>query len=92
MRSAIDSIKTQYDGIIIECEDAEDESEDFYIGSVLSTNDEKVTLQHFDGLGTWEDAPSIIMLSDISLVQFDTPYVNTFWKYLAEPSAPKDNP
>ncbi|MAT71907.1 MAG: hypothetical protein CMJ58_20580 [Planctomycetaceae bacterium] len=86
MRSAIDSIESQYDGIIIECEDAEIESEDFYIGSVLSTNEEKVTIQHFDGLGNWDGEPSTLIMSDISLVQFDTPYINTFWKYLAEPS------
>ena len=91
MRSAIDSIRSQYNRIIIECEDAEDECEDFYIGSVLSSNEDTVAIQHFDGLGIWEDEPSIITLSDISLLQFDTPYINTFWKYLAERPAPKNN-
>lgn len=89
MKSAIDSIKSQYEGIIVECEDAEDESEDFYIGSVLSSNENDVTIRHFDGLGVWEDKPYTIPLDEVSLIQFDTPYINRFWKYLAGPSAIK---
>lgn len=91
MESAINSIAAQYGGITVECEDAGNESEDFYIGSVVSSNSSEIVLRHFDGLGVWDDELSTISLNSISLVQFDTPYTNIFWKYLREPSAIDNN-
>jgi hypothetical protein len=83
MRSAIESISARYKGMIIECEGAEEDCEDFYIGSMLSINDYQVCFEHFDGLGNWEDTPSSVPLGDISLILFDTPYIQTFWKYVS---------
>ncbi len=86
LKTTIDSIRNHYQGIIIESEDPDEDTEDFYIGSVLSTNGNEVRLQHFDALGVWKITPEVIPYNDITLIQFDTPYINRFWKYLAGPS------
>ncbi|MCA9262015.1 MAG: hypothetical protein KDA61_22510 [Planctomycetales bacterium] len=92
MRSAIDSIASQYKGLIIECEDDEGDDIDFYIGAVLSSSDSQISIHAFDALGVWDSQPSEVPVEEISLVQFDTPYLNTFWKYLAGPRTNHDLP
>jgi len=41
-------------------------------------------IQHFDSMGGWYDGPSVVAFSDITKIQFDTPYINTISKYLKE--------
>ena len=72
--------------VIIECEHLETADDDeFFIGRVLAVYDEAVSIRCFDPLGEWYDQPSLIALSDITQIQFDTPYINTITKYLKQP-------
>ena len=55
-----------------------------FIGRVVAFNDMSVSIRQFDTLGVWEDEPSVIAYGEITKVQFDTPYINTFIKYLKQ--------
>lgn len=82
MQSAIESIDREYGRLIIECEDREEDVEDFYIGQVVSVGKDVVQFDHFDGLGKWEKSTASIPLDEITLLQFETPYIHRFWKYI----------
>jgi len=71
--------------VIVECEDPDEDIEDFYIGQILSVDEESVCFANFDGLGRWDEAPDTIPFGEITKVQFETPYVQTFSKYLEGP-------
>ena len=69
--------------VIVECEDRTNaEFDDYIIGRIVDLDDETVSVLQFDALGTWYDVPCIIAFSDITKIQFDTPYINTITKYL----------
>jgi hypothetical protein len=76
------ALQRRGDNIIVECEDANQEIEDFYIGQVLSLDDDSLSFANFDALGRWDDAPDTIPFNEITQVQFETPYVRIFSKYL----------
>jgi hypothetical protein len=76
--------RNQY--VIVECEDRKNaDYDDFFIGRIVSLDDESVSILGFDSVGRWENTPSIIAYSDITKIQFDTPYINTITKYLKMP-------
>lgn len=83
--SAIQSISDRFQTMIIESQFPGEESQDFYIGQVVSLKKNEVVFDHFDGLGRWESKPSVIPLRDIAFVQFATPYIENFGKYLDGP-------
>lgn len=82
MQCAITSIQQYFGRLIIECEDAAEDIEDFYIGCVVNVGDSVVAFDHFDGLGKWEEESAEIDLDEITLLQFQTPYIQRFWKYV----------
>lgn len=71
--------------VILECEDPDEDVEDFYIGQILSVDEDSVRFANFDGLGRWDDAPHMIPFGEITKLQFETLYVQTFSKYLEGP-------
>ena len=71
--------------VIVECEDPDEDVEDFYIGQILSVDEDSMCFANFDGLGRWDDTPHTIPFVEITKVQFETPYVQTFSKYLEGP-------
>jgi hypothetical protein len=74
--------------IIVECEDAEEEIQDYYIGQILSVDRGSLCFANFDALGRWDKDAHTISLEEITKLQFDTPYVQTFSKYLEGPCCP----
>jgi hypothetical protein len=84
IQTALESVNKQFTTMIIECEDDEEAVEDFYIGHVVSISDEDLSFEHFDALGRWEEEPSTIRFDEITLIQFETPYIKIFSKYLSE--------
>lgn len=82
MPEAISSVSQTYGRLIIECEDAMEDLQDFYIGSVLKVSSKSVSMRHFDGLGRWQTRPAMISIDEITLLQLETPYLQAFWKYL----------
>jgi hypothetical protein len=84
---ALNSIASAVDELIVECErqrNADDAwlSDKFFIGRAIEINKEDVLFVEFDALGRWEKWPTAIPLDEITLVQFDTPYINHFRKHL----------
>lgn len=84
IRAVIESIDRAYGRMIVECEDLEEDIEDFYIGTVAEVDDSMLVFNHFDGFGEWAQEPGRIDLSEITVIQFATPYIDGFWKYLPE--------
>lgn len=68
--------------VILECEDRDADVEDYYVGRVLAVGRDSVRFAPFDPLGRWEERAHVIPLSEVTQVQFDAPYSNTFAKYL----------
>ena len=82
IKTAIQSIDEQFRLMIVECEEEEENLQDFYIGQLESATEAALMFHHFDGLGQWAEEPAEISLKEITLVQFDTPYIRHFSKYL----------
>ncbi len=81
--TAIRSIDHQYQMMSIECENEKDGTKDFYIGQLVSINKSEMTFDHFDALGQWEESCAMILLEEVTLIQFETPYITIFRKYLS---------
>lgn len=83
MPDAIRSIAERYPQMIIECEAADEDTEgtDFYLGTLIRATEEVIEFEHYDALGVWAEQPATIWANEITRVQFDTPYANTFAKY-----------
>ncbi len=80
--SVIRSLDSNFGRMIIECEDADSELEDFYIGAVARVGPSSVWFDHFDALGAWAEQPAEIALDEITLLQVETPYLLRFWRYI----------
>lgn len=82
----LSSLHRRRHNVIIECEDLDDEDDDeFYIGRIVSVENDAVRFAPFDALGNWDEMGVILPFDVITQVQFDTPYVRTFSKYLNGP-------
>ncbi|PHS03789.1 MAG: hypothetical protein COA78_17315 [Blastopirellula sp.] len=82
MLSQLQSLDANF---IIECEDDDEEIEDFYIGRLINLSPDTCEFANFDGLGCWDDTLHNIALNEITCIQWDTPYANTFSRHLAGP-------
>ncbi len=84
--AAIADVHERFGPMIVECEDRdEDEDEETsYVGRVSEITDRSVVLETVDGTGRWDDEPEEIPFMDITAVQFGTPYLERFWKYVEE--------
>jgi hypothetical protein len=79
------ALAAREENVIVECEDAEERVEDFYIGRIVKVGGGVVAFSNFDGLGRWDPEPHEIAVNDITQVQLRTPYTQTFSKYLEGP-------
>lgn len=82
LQSALASIQTHYADVIVECEDDSEEEGSFYLGRVLEVTSEGISLLYVDALGHWDEVPSLIAFERITKVQFDTPYLRRFMRYV----------
>lgn len=82
LQTAVESIQSHYADIIVECEDDSEEEGAFYLGRVLEVSSEGISLLYVDALGHWDDVPSLISLERITKIQFDTPYLRRFMRYV----------
>ena len=87
--TAIQSIARHYNQMIVECEDAEEDDEDFYIGELVTIKSRSIAFRDYDALGYWVQEPSVIKIAEITKVQFDCPYINIFSKYTREGMPPE---
>lgn len=82
-RSLLTALHGRGQHVIIECEDRKTPDDDeFFIGRIIHLGDEAVSFRHFDSMGRWDEEPWVIDYGDITKIQFDTPYINTYIKYL----------
>jgi len=87
MRTAIADIQRLFGKMVIQCEDRdEDDEETMYLASVVELTDRDAVIDELDATGHWGDEPEAIPYLDITTVEFDTPYINRFWKYAEGPA------
>ena len=72
--------KTQ-ENFIVESEDPDDDTEDFYLGRAVRIQKSGIKFASFDGLGKWGAKLHSIGYDEITRIQFDTPYANSFSRY-----------
>lgn len=82
LNAAIASIAKKHDLLSVQCEDDTRPIMDFYLGIPVGASEKTLMLDHFDALGRWSRAPSEVLLHEISRVEFDTPYIHRFEKYV----------
>ena len=85
-RSLLTALHGRGQHVVVQCESMETEEDDKYvIGRITLPGKKSVSILYSDSLGRWDDEPDAIAYGDITQVQFDTPYVNTYSKYLKGP-------
>lgn len=89
MQTAIMSIQARYGGMTIECEELDSDDEDFYIGEAVEVKDGVLLFDSFDALGHWSETTDEVPVSEITFLQFATPYEQTFRKYVVGVPAAK---
>lgn len=81
--SVFRSIKKLTEFVIIENENPADET--FDIGRIEKITQKAISIRYFDAKGLYDDELTTIPYdNNITIVQFDSPYINTFSKYLRE--------
>ena len=69
--------------VTVDCESVDSPAEDAsYFGRIIALDESSVTLKEFSVRGRWWEEPSVVPFSAITKVQFDTPYLNTYARYL----------
>jgi hypothetical protein len=81
----LSALQHREQNVIVECENRDADEKDFYIGQILSVDVRSLSFANFDALGRWDERPHTIPIETITKVQFDTPYVRTFSKYVEGP-------
>jgi hypothetical protein len=66
---------------IVIVEDAQSESPEYVVGTVLRVAGGKVHLRHFDVEGRWSEQPAVIALKRITSCMLDTNYTKVFQRY-----------
>lgn len=82
MEAAIWSVASQYQYMTVQCEDESQAIADFYLGGPVAMAGESLLFEHFNVLGEWDRNPSVIDLSEVTVVEFDTPYIRHFSNYV----------
>lgn len=85
MRTAIESIQRDSGMMGVRCEDESEDIEDYYVGTLVRVSETSITFDNFDALGVWDETPFEIEIDQITLVDFRTPYIKTFSRYLDGP-------
>lgn len=81
--SLLESLQRRGQNLIVECECEVDSDRDaFFIGKIIKLGKRFIRFRHFDAIGNWERDVYRIPFQAITKIEFDTPYVNTFSKYL----------
>lgn len=77
------SLFGRYDFVILECESRVwAEEDDYYIGRILSVDEERTVLKCFDSEGVWDSRSTSVQHRDVSKIEFDSPYINLFSRHL----------
>ena len=85
LKSMLKQLKVKREHCIVECEGYDDEESDFYIGRVIAVKDYYCRFAYFDALGRWDDKLNEIPFDQITRLEFDSPYINTFSRHLSGP-------
>jgi len=82
MRSVIVSAAARFRFVVIECEDEHESLQDFYLGEVIDVVGDIVRFRCLNALANWDEEIVEIRMDEITKVEFDTPYIQRFTKYI----------
>lgn len=82
MRELLTYFKFKEANIILECEYENSEDDIFMCGKVSEIENDTLWFKSFDALGCWLDEETGVDINDVTMIQFDTPYLNVFSKFV----------
>lgn len=68
--------------IVIQCEFLTDENNMFYIGLPIELGEKTLVFREFDECGKWNNKLKHIKIDNITLIEYNTPYIKYFSKYI----------
>lgn len=77
------SAAEQFGMLIVECEELDEDIQGFYIGKLVSADDDALAFDNFDALGCWNETTHRIEWNEITLIQVDSAYLKRFSRYLS---------
>lgn len=90
MPELLRALQSLGENIIVECTD--NSRNGFYIGRILFVDELSLLFATFDPLGHWDSEPEKIYFHKITRIQFETPYCQTYSKYLEGPCPHSSGP
>lgn len=70
---------------IVSIEDEANDETYYIIGHIVRVNQKTVSIQYFDSMGQLDGESTKVRYEDITMLNFDNRYINTYSKYLKEP-------
>jgi len=89
IEDAAGGIQEKYGSLIVEAEGPGNPDCEFAIGSLAGIRDGIIQFDGFDVEGKWDDDSTKIACETITKLQYKTPYINYYWKYLKGTPASK---
>jgi len=84
MHAAIKSAASRSHFVSIQCEDKDEPNQDFYFAELVEATTDAIHVRHVNGLAQWEDDIAVVPTNEITMVEFDTPYLRRFAKYISQ--------
>jgi hypothetical protein len=82
-QSLLGSLQQHGVNVIVQSRSTEEDDE-FHIGRVLALDSTMASILEFDSLGIWEDEPTNISYDAMTVVEFDSPYINIISRHLSD--------
>jgi hypothetical protein len=83
MLAFIRSLVGRYQLVVLECESRTwCEEDEYYLGRLLSADENGVVVRCVDPVGAIDRDTTSVCHDDVTKVQFDTPYINLFARYV----------
>jgi len=89
IEDAAGGIQDRYGRLVVEAEGPGNPECTFAIGSLANIRDGVMQFDGFDVEGEWYDDTTEIACDTITKLQYMTPYINNYWKYLKGTPASK---
>jgi hypothetical protein len=82
MQELVQSVASRFQYLIIECEPADEPEQDFYLGEIVAVDTEAIHFRCLNSMARWEDEIAVFPVDKVTRIQFETPYIKRFVKYI----------
>lgn len=82
VQQLVQSVAARFRYMIVECEASDQPIQDFYFGELVAVDSDVIRFRCLNGMARWDDKVVEIPVTEVTKIQFDTPYVQRFTKYI----------